>query len=165
MITRRRQATDRSLPRSTYLRPNSGMQSHDDLVMTIGEIAARFGLATHVLRHWESEGLLAPARVVAGRRRYRSADLYRVATILRAKEAGLSLEQIRELIHVAGPARRKILQRHREDLVARIDALQDSLRFIEGGLECDHDDFTACPHYQAMVRARIGRHAAPRVHA
>ncbi|RZU76356.1 DNA-binding transcriptional MerR regulator [Micromonospora kangleipakensis] len=132
--------------------------------MTIGEIASRFGLATHVLRHWESAGLLAPARVVAGRRRYRSADLYRVATILRAKETGLSLEQIRELMTSAVPARRReILLRHREDLVARIDALRDSLAFIDGGLECEHEDFTACPHYQAMVRARIGSQAAPHV--
>lgn len=128
--------------------------------MTIGEIAGRFGLATHVLRHWESAGLLAPARVVAGRRRYRSADLYRVATILRAKEAGLSLEQIRDLLHAVGSGRRReILLRHRDDLVARIDALRDALQFVEGGLACEHDDFTACPHYQETVRARIGARA------
>ncbi|MER5317779.1 MerR family transcriptional regulator [Streptosporangium roseum] len=28
--------------------------------MTIGDVAARFGPATHVLRHWESMGLLSP---------------------------------------------------------------------------------------------------------
>ena len=39
--------------------------------MTIGELAARFGLATHVLRHWEAMGLLTPAARVNGRRRYR----------------------------------------------------------------------------------------------
>ncbi|MFG3577701.1 MerR family transcriptional regulator [Micromonospora chersina] len=142
------------------------MQAGDNATMTIGEIAGRFGLATHVLRHWESVGLLTPARVVAGRRRYRSADLYRVATILRAKEAGLSLEQIRDLLTSAAPARRReILLRHRADLVARIDALQDSLRFLDGGLECEHEDFSTCPHYQAMVRARIGPHAIPHVPA
>ena len=31
-------------------------------MLTIGELATRFGLATHVLRHWEDEGLLSPAR-------------------------------------------------------------------------------------------------------
>lgn len=30
--------------------------------LTIGELAQRFGLATHVLRYWESMGLLKPAR-------------------------------------------------------------------------------------------------------
>ncbi|MGC1214806.1 MAG: MerR family transcriptional regulator [Micromonospora sp.] len=140
------------------------MESTDDQVMTIGEIAGRFGLATHVLRHWESLGLLTPARAVAGRRRYGTADLYRVATILRAKEAGLSLDQIREMLTAGGSARRReILRRHREDLVARIAALQDSLRFIDGGLECEHEDFTACPHYQETVRSRIGPAAPPHV--
>jgi MerR family copper efflux transcriptional regulator len=38
--------------------------------VAIGDLAARFGLATHVLRHWEEMGLLRPARTSAGRRRY-----------------------------------------------------------------------------------------------
>jgi MerR family copper efflux transcriptional regulator len=50
-------------------------------VKSIGEVAARFGLPTHVLRHWEAEGLLTPARA-GGRRRYTDADLYRVAAIV-----------------------------------------------------------------------------------
>ncbi|WP_301184415.1 MerR family DNA-binding transcriptional regulator [Streptomyces sp. 6-11-2] len=29
--------------------------------MSIGAVAERFGLPTHVLRHWEAMGLLAPA--------------------------------------------------------------------------------------------------------
>jgi DNA-binding transcriptional MerR regulator len=38
----------------------------------IGELAGRFGLATHVLRHWEAAGLLIPAARVGGRRQYTS---------------------------------------------------------------------------------------------
>jgi len=37
---------------------------------TIGELAARSGVATPVLRHWEDVGLLSPDRRVAGRRVY-----------------------------------------------------------------------------------------------
>lgn len=55
---------------------------------SIGEVAARFGLPTHVLRHWEAEGLLTPARA-GDRRRYTDADLYRVAAILISKGGGL----------------------------------------------------------------------------
>jgi MerR family transcriptional regulator, copper efflux regulator len=47
-------------------------------------VAERFGLATHVLRHWESEGLLPPVRD-GDRRRYTDADQNRVAAILLAK--------------------------------------------------------------------------------
>ncbi|MEU1396919.1 MerR family transcriptional regulator [Micromonospora zamorensis] len=46
------------------------MQPGDEATMTIGDIAGRFGLATHVLQPWKSVGLLTPARVVARRRRY-----------------------------------------------------------------------------------------------
>jgi hypothetical protein len=49
--------------------------------MSIGEIAGHFGLATHVLRHWETMGLLSPERAGGGRRRYGRSDLYRVAGI------------------------------------------------------------------------------------
>jgi MerR HTH family regulatory protein len=33
--------------------------------MTIGEVAGHFGLATDVLRHWETMGLLSLARATA----------------------------------------------------------------------------------------------------
>ncbi len=55
---------------------------------TIGELAHEFGLATHVLRHWESMGLLRPGRNGAGQRRYGRADLARVAMILIGKDEG-----------------------------------------------------------------------------
>lgn len=62
--------------------------------MSIGELAERFGLATHVLRHWEDVGPLRPARRVNGRRRSTPEHLTRVALILRGKDAGFSLERI-----------------------------------------------------------------------
>jgi len=58
--------------------------------MRIGDLAARFGLATHVLRHWEDVGLLTPAARVAGRRQYDESHVARVVMIQRAKAAGLS---------------------------------------------------------------------------
>jgi len=66
--------------------------------IAIGELAGRFGLATHVLRHWESVGLLAPDRGSDGRRRYRDADVYRVAIILQAKELGFGLDRIQDVL-------------------------------------------------------------------
>ncbi len=68
------------------------MKSRGEL--TIGELAERFGLATHVLRHWESMGLIEPARRAGGQRRYGRDALVRVALILRGKEAGLGLREL-----------------------------------------------------------------------
>ncbi|MFD8563568.1 MerR family transcriptional regulator [Streptosporangium canum] len=125
--------------------------------MTIGDVAARFGLATHVLRHWESMGLLSPARVEGERRRYAPSDLYRVAVILRAKEAGFGLDDIREMITTADSGeRRQILRHHRADLARRIAESQAALALIDCALDCDHEDFADCADFQAAVATRIG---------
>ncbi|MEU4250387.1 MerR family transcriptional regulator [Amycolatopsis sp. NPDC026612] len=132
-----------------------------EAVLSIGEIARRFGLATHVLRHWESMGLLTPARVTASRRRYGPADLYRVAVILRAKEAGFGLEDIREMFAAQDPAgRTTILRRHRAELAARIAAAQASLDLIDCALHCDHEDIAECPQFQATIDARVSSNHA-----
>ncbi|MEV0703069.1 MerR family transcriptional regulator [Saccharopolyspora sp. NPDC050389] len=121
----------------------------------IGDLAARFGLATHVLRHWESMGLLEPRRV-SGRRRYGPDDLYRVAIIMRCKQAGLSLEAIRELSTTDEPhARRQVMRRHRDELRLRIAELRTSLELIECALDCDHADIATCPHFQAVLAERV----------
>lgn len=125
--------------------------------MSIGEIAARFGLAPHVLRHWESVGLLEPARAVAGRRRYGNEHLYRIAVILRAKEAGFGLDDIRDMITTGSVGgRTAILRRRRVELAQRIARAQASLELIDCALTCEHEDFTSCAHFQAMVADRIG---------
>jgi DNA-binding transcriptional MerR regulator len=140
------------------LRLNVDMKSSEDhATLSVGEVAERFGLAAHVLRHWESLGLLSPARTTADRRRYAGSDLYRVAVIVRAKEAGLSLDSIRDLITIQDPATRTaILRRHRTDLLQRIAAAQASLELIECALDCDHEDIAQCAHLQAAVTERIG---------
>ncbi|MFI9115103.1 MerR family transcriptional regulator [Streptomyces venezuelae] len=132
--------------------------------MVIGALAERFGLATHVLRHWETMGLLTPARDAAGRRRYRITDLTRVAAILRAKDAGLSLDTIRSLTTTADAVqRRNILRAEAEALRSRIAAAQASLDLIECALGCDHEDVTQCAHFQQAVTDRIGTDSAVQV--
>ena len=69
-----------------------------DIRWSVGELAARFELETHVLRHWEDKGLLHPERDSAGRRVYGEDDAYRVAAILASKASGMSLDQIRTLV-------------------------------------------------------------------
>ncbi|MFD3589345.1 MerR family transcriptional regulator [Streptomyces sp. NPDC058683] len=131
--------------------------------MSIGALAGRFGLATHVLRHWETMGLIAPARDAAGRRRYGTVDVPRVAVILRAKEAGLSLDTIRSLVATDDAVmRRNILREEAEALRSRIAAAQASLELIECALGCDQEDFTQCAHSRQVVADRIGADAAVR---
>jgi MerR family copper efflux transcriptional regulator len=96
---------------------NVHMKSTGAEELTIGELADRFGLATHVLRHWESVGLLNPRRAAGDRRRYTTADLTRVAVILIGKDAGLGLAQLRELLATDNPMDHPdVLRRHVADL-------------------------------------------------
>jgi DNA-binding transcriptional MerR regulator len=118
--------------------------------MTIGQAAGHFSLPTHVLRHWESVGLLSPARVEGARRRYTRDDLFRVASIVRLKQAGLSLPDIRAFLAAGDPAARKdVLRYNHRALQAKIVALRSAVDLLEAGLNCPHEDIVTCPNYRA----------------
>jgi len=125
------------------LRLNVNMKS-------IGEVADHFGLPTHVLRHWESVGLLSPTRVEGDRRRYTEDDMYRVASIVLTKRAGLPLPDIRAFLTASEPtARKDVLRRNHSALKARMAALRSALDLLEAGLNCSHEDIVTCPNYRA----------------
>ena len=63
--------------------------------LTIGEVAARSGVATSALRFYEDQGLIVSERTDAGHRRYPRTVLRLVAFIVFAQKVGLSLEEIR----------------------------------------------------------------------
>jgi len=120
--------------------------------ITIGQLAGRFGLATHVLRHWESMGLLTPAARINGRRRYRQEHVDRVAMIMRGKEAGLSLADIAAMLDAPDAASRKqVLRRHLATLEDRIVQAQTARAMVEHALRCTADDFTRCPNFLRIV--------------
>ena len=62
--------------------------------LTIGQVAARTGVATSALRFYEERGLIASERNGGGHRRYARPVIRRVAFILFAQRVGLTLEQI-----------------------------------------------------------------------
>jgi len=121
---------------------------------TIGQVAERFGLATHVLRHWEDEGLVEPAERVNGRRLYDDANLARITMILRGKQIGLSLPQIREMVSTPHSAHREILERHRAALDEQITRIEAARELIDHALSCDHEDPSECLSFQALAKAQ-----------
>jgi MerR family transcriptional regulator, copper efflux regulator len=126
---------------------------------SIGDLAENFGLATHVLRHWESMGLLAPRRSSAGQRVYGLADRYRVAAILQAKAAGMGLDDIRAILTASTAAERNlVLQKQHDELSRRIAEAQAALILIDTALDCEHGDLAACPRFQAVLADRVRHH-------
>ncbi len=63
--------------------------------LTIGELAARSGVATSALRYYERIGLIHATRTTGNQRRYGRAELRRVAFVRIAQHLGVSLEEIR----------------------------------------------------------------------
>ncbi|MEW9548132.1 MerR family transcriptional regulator [Nonomuraea sp. NPDC050783] len=123
--------------------------------VAIGELAQRFGLAPHVLRHWESMGLLEPARRAGGRRCYGPADLERVALILMGKEAGFTLGELRTLLTAPSPMdHRDLLRRHVQELEQRISQARAAKELIEHALACPHS-FAECRHARDQITSRI----------
>ncbi len=66
--------------------------------LTIGEVAARSGVATSALRFYETKGLIESERTDGNQRRYPRATLRRVALIRAGQEVGLSLAELAEAL-------------------------------------------------------------------
>jgi MerR family redox-sensitive transcriptional activator SoxR len=68
--------------------------------LTIGEVAARSGVATSALRFYETKDLIQSERTDGNQRRYPRAVLRRVALIRAAQEVGLSLGEVAEALQM-----------------------------------------------------------------
>lgn len=66
--------------------------------MSIGEVAARSGVATSALRFYETKGLIESERTDGNQRRYPRATLRRVALIRAGQEVGLSLAELADAL-------------------------------------------------------------------
>jgi len=124
---------------------------------SVGEVAARFDLPTNVLRHWETVGLLDPARDAADRRRYGQDDIVRIAVIRRSKAAGMTLDQIAVLLDESSAGRHEVLQQHLDDLDRRMEEMRRSREMTEHAMGCRSHDIATCPRFRASVDDVLAR--------
>jgi MerR family redox-sensitive transcriptional activator SoxR len=66
--------------------------------LTIGQVAARSGVAPSALRYYEQQGLVSATRTPGGARRYPRSVLRRLAFVRAAQNVGLSLTEIRDAL-------------------------------------------------------------------
>jgi MerR family redox-sensitive transcriptional activator SoxR len=66
--------------------------------LSIGEVAARTGVATSALRFYEEHGLISSGRAASGHRQYRPDVIRRVSFVRVAQRVGLSLGEIRQAL-------------------------------------------------------------------
>ena len=126
-------------------------------LFSIGELAREFSLEPHVLRYWESVGLLHPTQRVGGKRRYDDSAGPRIRTIIAAKQAGMELTTIREVFNTdSGTDRQQILADQLEVLRERERELRKSIEMLEHLRVCKNSDFAQCPDYLAIAGASEG---------
>jgi len=110
--------------------------------MTIAEVAKKYQVTPDTLRYYERIGLLPNvARTPAGIRDYSESDCRWVEYIKCMRSAGVSVETLVEyvtLFHQGKetiPARKKLLLEQREQIVARIQELNDILARLNWKLD------------------------------
>lgn len=98
--------------------------------ISIGELSRLSGISPHTLRFYEAEGILRPAgRGANGHRRYIDADLLWLEFVLRLKQTGMPLAEIKEYAALRAQGemtlqtRMTMLELHRKRLATKIEEL------------------------------------------
>jgi MerR family redox-sensitive transcriptional activator SoxR len=115
---------------------SSSGATRDDF-LSIGDVAARSGLAPSAIRFYEAEGLIRAERTDSGRRAFRRHVLRRLAFISSAQRVGLSLKEIADALATLPPDRAptkaqwaKLSGRWRgrlDERIAELERLRDDL--------------------------------------
>ena len=111
--------------------------------LTVGELAARSGVAVSALHFYERRGLISSVRTTGNQRRYPRATLRRVATIRVAVRLGISLATIADALATL-PADRtpthadwtRLSKAWRDHLDDRIDQLHRLRDDLDGCIGC-----------------------------
>lgn len=121
---------------------------------TVGEVAARAGVATSALRFYETNGLIASERTAAGHRRYHADVLRRVGFVKVAQRVGLSLNEIKSALdslpNSRTPNRRdwaKLAASWQPIIDERIVLLQAMKEKLDGCIGCGCLSLDTCALY------------------
>jgi len=116
--------------------------------MRIGEVARRAGVRVSLIRYYEEIGVLPEAPRVSGQRRYDEPVLRRLAVIDVAQRAGLSLDEIRELLeHGNEPMSerlRALAERRLPEIETLIDRAQRVRTWLQAAAGCDCERIDDC---------------------
>jgi MerR family redox-sensitive transcriptional activator SoxR len=141
--------------------------AQDTDTMRIGEVARKAGVNVSLVRYYDRIGLLPAAERVSGQRRYDASALRRLAVIDVAQRAGLSLDEIKDLLEHGNDPMSDRLRELAARRLPEIDALIERAQRVRSWLAdaqtcgCDaiddcrlFDDAAAPPVERAELRVR-----------
>jgi DNA-binding transcriptional MerR regulator len=130
-----------------------------EVPMRIGELSQRTDVPTRMLRYYEEQGLLQPARDASGYRSYAPTDTYRALQIRGLLASGLTTEIIRDILPcLDDPEQVRITPRRISADTA--EALQRHLDRVQQRIDCLSRNRDAISAYIDAVREPVGRRTA-----
>ncbi|OCP19259.1 MULTISPECIES: helix-turn-helix domain-containing protein [unclassified Ensifer] len=126
------------------------------------ELAQRTGCNLETVRYYEKVGLLPePPRTMAGYRSYDTTHERRLRFVLRARELGFSLDEIRELLRLVDERDRPCVEArdvaavHLADVQAKIADLRRMERVLKDVVaQCGDGALPECPLIETLFRER-----------
>lgn len=122
------------------------------VILTVGEVARRSGIAVSTLHFYETKGLIEGWRTRGNQRRYHRAVLRRIAIIRIAQRAGIPLAEIRDALadlpHDHVPSSRdwrRFSATWRTMLEERIESLMQLRNQITSCIGCGCLSLRDCP--------------------
>jgi MerR family mercuric resistance operon transcriptional regulator len=129
------------------------------------ELARRTGCNLETVRHYEMVGLLPePPRTAGGYRNYDTTHERRLRFVLRARELGFSLDEIRELLRLVDERdrpcaeARTVAAAHLQDVRAKIADLKRMERVLKNVIaQCGDGTLPECPLIESLFREPAAR--------
>ena len=119
--------------------------STQQVTLTVGQVAERFGVTVRTLHHYDEIGLLTPSeRSLSGYRLYTEDDLGRLQHVVVYRRLGFALEEVALLLEHPESAAEH-LRRQRAEVLRRLDELRDLVTAIDRALEREMSNQPATP--------------------
>lgn len=122
--------------------------------LSIGEVAARTGLAITAIRYYESEGLVSPMRKASGQRVFKRGDIRRLSFIKISQNLGFSLREIHTAIATLPNGRtpnkkdwEKLSKQFADEIDQRIAGLVQLREKLNGCIGCGCLSLASCRLY------------------
>ena len=136
-------------------------------LFSIGELAARTGVAVTALRYYDELGLVRPRARASGQRRYAQSAVRAVGVVLFLRDVGFSLAEIAELTGDAARPDRwaEIVERKLVEVAEQQHRLAAARTALEHARDCPAEHPSRCQRFWSIIDAVVDGAAVEEAHS